>query len=395
MRGDPALDALVRGHRPADARYHEHPPPRHVPLPVRRSGPRSSPARAPTRARSSRTATASTCTSSNTRTGCGRAPGTTSGAGRAEGSEGDIYIKWRVEGTEGLLGDDRLAVLPDADAVHDHVHDRAAAGLRVPAASGPRCGSRMRSRARWVRSSTRSTAVRTSSPGRGTWHDGADRGGLSLARREAPRAHRRDHGIRRETRGETRTRDDQLDLARNRGRRRRGDQAGQGDRLRHLRHLPGRARPGRLRARGHQALVRRGRTADPLAARASRSAWSTSTPRCSASRSTASSRTSTRARSSARATCCSWSASTTGTARSSRGRRSGTWPSTWCAQSGEYAATKGLEVVLELEPFNEALLKDVHELVRFVKEVDNPASSRTPTSPTSIWPTRRSTRSRS
>ena len=42
-------------------------------------------------------------------------------------------------------------------------------------------------------------------------------------------------------------------------------------------------------------------------------------------------------------------------------------------QSGEYAATKGLEVVLELEPFNEALLKDVHELVRFVKEVDNPA----------------------
>jgi D-psicose/D-tagatose/L-ribulose 3-epimerase len=42
-------------------------------------------------------------------------------------------------------------------------------------------------------------------------------------------------------------------------------------------------------------------------------------------------------------------------------------------QAGEYAASKGLEVVLELEPFNEALLKDVHELVRFVKEVDNPA----------------------
>jgi sugar phosphate isomerase/epimerase len=42
-------------------------------------------------------------------------------------------------------------------------------------------------------------------------------------------------------------------------------------------------------------------------------------------------------------------------------------------QSGAYGASKGLEVVLELEPFNEALLKDVHELVRFVKEVNVPA----------------------
>jgi D-psicose/D-tagatose/L-ribulose 3-epimerase len=42
-------------------------------------------------------------------------------------------------------------------------------------------------------------------------------------------------------------------------------------------------------------------------------------------------------------------------------------------QVGEYAAGKGLEVVLELEPFNEALLKDVHELVRFVSEVNVPA----------------------
>ncbi|MFQ5425581.1 MAG: sugar phosphate isomerase/epimerase family protein [Gaiellales bacterium] len=41
--------------------------------------------------------------------------------------------------------------------------------------------------------------------------------------------------------------------------------------------------------------------------------------------------------------------------------------------SGEYAQSKGLEVVLELEPFNEALLRDVGELVRFVREVDNPA----------------------
>ena len=36
-------------------------------------------------------------------------------------------------------------------------------------------------------------------------------------------------------------------------------------------------------------------------------------------------------------------------------------------------AAKGLEIVLELEPFTEALLKDVHELVRFVREVDLPA----------------------
>jgi D-psicose/D-tagatose/L-ribulose 3-epimerase len=42
-------------------------------------------------------------------------------------------------------------------------------------------------------------------------------------------------------------------------------------------------------------------------------------------------------------------------------------------EAGEYAQGKGIEIVLELEPFNEALLKDIDELVRFVKEVDNPA----------------------
>jgi sugar phosphate isomerase/epimerase len=41
--------------------------------------------------------------------------------------------------------------------------------------------------------------------------------------------------------------------------------------------------------------------------------------------------------------------------------------------AGEYAQSKGLEIVLELEPFTEALLKDVDELVRFVKEIDHPA----------------------
>jgi sugar phosphate isomerase/epimerase len=43
------------------------------------------------------------------------------------------------------------------------------------------------------------------------------------------------------------------------------------------------------------------------------------------------------------------------------------------AEAGEYAGSKGLEIVLELEPFGEALLKDVDELVRFVKEIDHPA----------------------
>ncbi|MFN0153645.1 MAG: sugar phosphate isomerase/epimerase family protein [Gaiella sp.] len=42
-------------------------------------------------------------------------------------------------------------------------------------------------------------------------------------------------------------------------------------------------------------------------------------------------------------------------------------------QTGEYAHAKGLEIVLELEPFETALLKDVDELVRFVKEIDHPA----------------------
>jgi sugar phosphate isomerase/epimerase len=40
---------------------------------------------------------------------------------------------------------------------------------------------------------------------------------------------------------------------------------------------------------------------------------------------------------------------------------------------GEYAQSKGLEIVLELEPFDTALLCDVDELARFVKEIDHPA----------------------
>jgi sugar phosphate isomerase/epimerase len=41
--------------------------------------------------------------------------------------------------------------------------------------------------------------------------------------------------------------------------------------------------------------------------------------------------------------------------------------------AGEYAGSKGLEIVLELEPFDTALLRDVDELARFVREIDHPA----------------------
>jgi D-psicose/D-tagatose/L-ribulose 3-epimerase len=40
---------------------------------------------------------------------------------------------------------------------------------------------------------------------------------------------------------------------------------------------------------------------------------------------------------------------------------------------GEYAESRGLEVVIELEPFSQALIKDVDELARFIREVDHPA----------------------
>ena len=43
------------------------------------------------------------------------------------------------------------------------------------------------------------------------------------------------------------------------------------------------------------------------------------------------------------------------------------------AEAGAYAQSKGLEIALELEPFEQALLKDIDELVRFVKEIDQPA----------------------
>jgi len=40
---------------------------------------------------------------------------------------------------------------------------------------------------------------------------------------------------------------------------------------------------------------------------------------------------------------------------------------------GDYAAEKGLEIVIELEPFSQALVRDVDELARFIREVGHPA----------------------
>ena len=45
---------------------------------------------------------------------------------------------------------------------------------------------------------------------------------------------------------------------------------------------------------------------------------------------------------------------------------------TRCQELADYAAGKGIEIVLELEPFTEALVGTTDELVRFVKEVDRP-----------------------
>jgi D-psicose/D-tagatose/L-ribulose 3-epimerase len=39
----------------------------------------------------------------------------------------------------------------------------------------------------------------------------------------------------------------------------------------------------------------------------------------------------------------------------------------------EYAASRGLEIAIELEPFENSIVGDVHELARFIRQVDHPA----------------------
>jgi D-psicose/D-tagatose/L-ribulose 3-epimerase len=41
-------------------------------------------------------------------------------------------------------------------------------------------------------------------------------------------------------------------------------------------------------------------------------------------------------------------------------------------QLAPYADEKGVDLVIELEPFSQALVKDVHELARFIRAVDHP-----------------------
>jgi sugar phosphate isomerase/epimerase len=49
------------------------------------------------------------------------------------------------------------------------------------------------------------------------------------------------------------------------------------------------------------------------------------------------------------------------------------WGVECCRALGEHAAKRGLEIVLELEPFQLSLLKDMREMCRFLGDVDHPA----------------------
>ena len=59
----------------------------------------------------------------------------------------------------------------------------------------------------------------------------------------------------------------------------------------------------------------------------------------------------------------------------------------------EHAEPKGIELVIELEPFEHAIASSVHELADLIRQVDHPPSRETPTSRTSSSPARPSTTS--
>ena len=196
--------------------------------------------------------------------------------------------------------------------------------------------------------------------------------------------------------GRNGTRDDQLDLARHEDRPTRRHPHGEGDRLRHVRRLRGSARPDRRGAAGDQGDAPRRSACRSAPSSASRSGSSTSTPRCGASRSTGSRRTSTRARSSGRATSCSSSASTTGTARCSR--RAAIWD--MAKEHGQ----GGRRVRAVEGPRDRARAGAVRPGAAQGRRTSWRGSStrstirrcaRTPTSPTCTSPTPRSTTSRS
>jgi sugar phosphate isomerase/epimerase len=48
------------------------------------------------------------------------------------------------------------------------------------------------------------------------------------------------------------------------------------------------------------------------------------------------------------------------------------WALETCRRLGDYAAKKKIDIALELEPFRQSLLNNVHEMVRFVDECNHP-----------------------
>ena len=112
--GDPALAALPAAVRPADAAQHEHPPPGRAALPVRRPDRDHTAARPDPRTTFEHTdgITVSTLQVPVAALLAVSMEDVWSGP-REEGFKSDIYINWRVEGTEGAgQGHDRLAGLP-------------------------------------------------------------------------------------------------------------------------------------------------------------------------------------------------------------------------------------------------------------------------------------------
>ena len=111
MRAIPHWQAFLRGLRPADARQHERAPPRRAALPVRRPGRDHDARRATTRARRSRTRTASRSRRCGFPRACWpcRMEDVWSGP-REEGYKDDIYIKLAGRGHGGRRpGHHRLA----------------------------------------------------------------------------------------------------------------------------------------------------------------------------------------------------------------------------------------------------------------------------------------------
>ena len=48
------------------------------------------------------------------------------------------------------------------------------------------------------------------------------------------------------------------------------------------------------------------------------------------------------------------------------------WAVETCRELGDYAATKNIDIALELEPFRLSLLNNIREMVRFIKDCDHP-----------------------